>query len=112
MQRISESTPDFNVEGSALVRALELFRRNVTRLLNKESYGNASISPDANGNGTIAHGLNGTPSFVSVDIGGDNVYGVDPESVDGTNITVRVKDAAGADVTSGSYTIYWTAKLA
>src|SRR5690606_25010048 len=31
-----------------------------------ENWGNASISPDSSGNGTIAHGLAGTPDFVSV----------------------------------------------
>lgn len=75
------------------------------------NYGNASISPNANGNGTIAHGLAGTPNNVHVDIRGDNVNGVDVQSVDGTNITVRIKDAAGADVTAGSFTIDWEAKI-
>jgi hypothetical protein len=74
-------------------------------------YGSSSISPDANGNGTIAHGINGTPTHIVVGIRGDNVNGVDVESVDGTNITVRIKDAAGADVTAGSFTIDWEAKL-
>jgi len=75
------------------------------------SYGSISISPDANGNGTIPHTLVGTPNNIKVGVRGDNVNGVDVQSVDGTNITVRIKDAAGADVAAGSFTIDWEAKL-
>ncbi len=76
-----------------------------------ENWGKASISPDGSGNGTIAHGLAATPGYVAVHLGGDNVNGADPESVDGTNITVRIKDAAGADVTAGTFDVYWEARI-
>lgn len=74
-------------------------------------YGNASISPNANGNGTIAHLLPSTPSFANVNISGDNSYHAKVQSVDATNITVLIKDSSGADVASGTYTIYWIAKV-
>lgn len=113
-QRINPTRPSFDVKNDdfpSLTRALNIFRREVAKLFNSEAAGNASISPDGNGNGTIAHGLGAAPSYVAVHISGDNVNGVDPESVDATNITVRIKDAAGADVTAGSFTIYWHARL-
>ena len=76
-----------------------------------DNYGYASITPNATGNGTIPHGLKGAPSCVLVGIGGDHPYHVDVEAVDEINITVRIKDSSGADVTSGTYTIYWKAQL-
>ena len=76
-----------------------------------DGYGSASVTPDGNGNDTIAHGLKLAPSYVAVGIRGDNVNGVDVESVDATNITVRVKDAAGADVSAGSFTVDWKAQI-
>lgn len=88
--------------------------REIAIAINKigdTSYGNASISPDGNGNGTIAHGFTVTPSYVGVGISGDNAYHVKVQSVDATNITVLIIDSAGADVTSGSYTIYYEAKI-
>lgn len=76
-----------------------------------ETDGSESVSPDANGNADIAHGLSKTPETVQVGLRGDNTNGVDVESVDATNITVRVKDESGSDVTSGSFTVDWIAKL-
>lgn len=74
------------------------------------TFGNASISPDANGNDTIAHGLGETPSFVDVNIRGDNQNSAKVQSVDATDITVIIQDAAGADVTSGTFTVDWEAR--
>lgn len=71
--------------------------------------GSASITAATNGNATIAHGLRKVPSHAMVGIRGDNVNGVDVESLDATNITIRVKNAAGADVTSGTFTVDWVA---
>ena len=76
-----------------------------------DDYGNVAITPDANGNGTIAHGLKGTPKYVALGIRGDNANHVDAQAVDGTNITVRIKNAAGADVTAGTFTVDWKAQL-
>lgn len=78
---------------------------------NSTRYGNSSITPDANGNGTIAHGLSSIPDYVSTAIRGDNANGVDVQTLDATNITVRIKDASGADVTTGTYTIDWLARV-
>lgn len=77
----------------------------------KEAWGKAEITPDGNGNGTIAHGLAEEPTTALVGIRGDHGNGVDVESVDSTNITVRVKDASGADVTAGTFTVDWIARI-
>lgn len=76
-----------------------------------EKWGNASDTTDGNGNIVIAHGLVSTPSFVTLGLRGDNVNGVDVESVDGTNITARVKNASGADVTSTAVVVDWQARI-
>lgn len=76
-----------------------------------ENFGNASVSPDANGNATIAHGLIRAPSSVSLGLRGDNANSVQLQSVDSTNMTVRIRDASGADVTSGSFTVDWQAMV-
>jgi len=79
-----------------------------------EKSGQASIAPDASGNGTIAHGLASTPTFVSVGILGDTVAtGVEVQALSGTNITVRIyNESTGADVTSGTFTVMWHARAA
>lgn len=76
-----------------------------------ENYGTANVSPDALGEDTIAHGLAANPSFVQAVIVGDTPNHADVESHDGTNITVRIKDSSGADVTTGAYVVKWEAKL-
>lgn len=93
---------------------LNRWPREITRAVNNigdTKYGNQSISPDANGNGTIEHGFAVTPSYTIVHISGDNAYHAKVQSVDEDNITVLIIDSAGADVTSGSYTVYWSAKI-
>jgi len=94
----------------------DLYRwpKEITRAVNNmgdTAYGNESISPDANGNGTITHGFSVAPSYVSVNISGDNAYHAKVQAVSATTITVLVIDSAGADVTAGTYTIYWLAKI-
>lgn len=86
----------------------------VTKAINtigNTHYGSSSISPDANGNGTITHNFALIPNYVQVNISGDNQNIAKVQSVSATTITVLIKDAAGADVTSGTYTIYWIAKI-
>jgi hypothetical protein len=97
--------------GKQMENYLKNIRQGFTDKYSHSGQGNASVSPDANGNDTIAHGLSDTPDYVQVGIRGDNANGVDVESVDATNITVRVKDAAGADVTAGTFTVDWEAEL-
>ena len=75
-----------------------------------EKYGQATITPDGTGVDAIPHGLSGTPTFVSLNIKGDTQNIADPQSVDSTNITVRIKDSSGVDVVSGSYQVYWMAR--
>lgn len=75
-----------------------------------ENYGSAAISPDGTGNGVIAHGLLDTPSYSEVNLLGDTVNGVQVQSSDVTNLTVRIFDAAGADVTAGTFTVQWQAR--
>jgi hypothetical protein len=74
-------------------------------------YGSEAITPDGSGNGTITHNFSITPSYVNVNISGDNQYVAKVQSVSATTITVLIIDAAGADVTSGTYTVYWLAKI-
>lgn len=76
-----------------------------------DNKGSFSATPDGNGNITVAHGLSGTPTFASAQISGDTVNHVDVQSVDGTNLTLRIKDSSGADVTAGTITGYWRASL-
>lgn len=92
-----------NADGNSVVRGNIGYRT--------ENSGTASISPDANGNGTIAHGLIITPTAVTVSMGGDMANAVDVQTVGSTNITVRIKNpATNADVTAGAFTVYWEAK--
>ncbi len=76
-----------------------------------ETWGSQSISPDANGNGTITHNQANTPDFVHVAIRGDNAFEAVVQSVSSTTITVRIRDTTNnADVTTGSYTVDWEAR--
>lgn len=80
----------------------------------RESYGTASsLTPDASGNDTIAHGLAGTPTFVSADILGDVTNAqAEVQAVDGTNITLRFASTTdGSDITTGTYNVMWEAKV-
>ena len=76
----------------------------------QERSGSTTITAAANGNATIAHGMHSTPASALVGLRGDNVNGIDVESIDATNITVRVKNASGADVTSGTFVVDWNVR--
>ena len=69
--------------------------------------GITTITASTNGNATIAHGLRRTPSYVNAKLVGDSVNGIDVESYDATNLTVRVYGEDGADVTSGDFSCAW-----
>lgn len=75
-----------------------------------DNYGSASISPDANGEATISHGLGSTPRYVNAAIRADTTYSADVVSVSTTTLTVRIKNSSGADVTTGSYQVDWNAR--
>lgn len=93
---------------------IDRWPKEITKAVNQlgnTQYGSASISPDANGNGTIAHKLPSTPTYVSVGILGDNSNHAKVQAVSATNITVLIIDSTGADVAAGTFTIYWTAKV-
>lgn len=74
----------------------------------------SAVTPDANGNVLIPHGLDKTPIFATVGLNGDTpTRGVEVEGRDATNITARVfNQADGADVTAGSFNILWHARMA
>ncbi len=81
--------------------------------LDSFAYGqDVGIAPDGSGNDTIAHGLSTTPIYANVRLlGGGDTDDVEVESLDGTNITVRVYNTAdGTDVTSGTFTVMWEAR--
>lgn len=94
-----------------LILALQKAASSVNAIIDEQAEGEESGTPDANGNLTVAHGLPVTPDVVLVGIKGDTTNHADVESVDATNITVRIKDSAGADVTAGTQTFYWWAKV-
>lgn len=79
-----------------------------------ENSGTASVSPDGSGNGTISHGLSGTPTFAIAGVLGDTVTtGVEVQAVSANSIIVRIyNEATGADVTAGTFSVMWHARLA
>lgn len=110
---VKDCTFDGNVTAAVLNNSgyngsTKLFKDNLGWVT--DNYGSASVTPDGSGNGTIAHGLDVNPTYVEVSIVGDHGLHADVQSSSSTNITVRVKDSAGADVTSGTYVIKWAAK--
>lgn len=79
-----------------------------------ENWGLASVTPDGNGEATIAHGLSASPNYIHAQQSGDSpANDIEAKSGDATNITVRVHtEASGADVTSGSgIGCYWHARV-
>lgn len=76
-----------------------------------ENYGTASISPNGSGQGTITHGLTETPTFALADVRGDSVNEAEIVGYGATAITVRIHNAAGADVTAGTFNVHWIAKV-
>lgn len=76
--------------------------------------GQSSVSPGANGNATIAHGLSATPGFAAAniiaDLGGIDVH-VEIQAISATLITLRFSTSAGVDVTTGGpYNVAWLAR--
>lgn len=73
-----------------------------------QAIGSTTDTTDGDGELTIPHGVTGfTPDWATVSLVGDDANGVDVISVDGTNLVVRIKDAAGADVTATEVTVNW-----
>jgi hypothetical protein len=81
---------------------------------NNHKYGQqAGVSPDANGNALIAHGLSATPVFASASILGDVTnFNVEVQAVDSTNITLRFYNVSnGSDGTTGSFSVMWESRI-
>lgn len=100
------------VEFDTEAQALEFYNRGhflASEVM--ENSGTATDTTDANGNITIAHGLSRTPTLADISIVGDNQYIAKVQSLGASNITVLVKDAAGADVVSTSVTVGWRAEV-
>lgn len=76
-----------------------------------ENYGTASISPNGSGQGAITHGLTDTPTFALADVRGDSVNEAEVTGYGGSALTVRIHNASGADVISGTFNIHWIAKV-
>lgn len=79
-----------------------------------ENWGLVNVTPDANGEATIAHGLSASPNYIHAQLSGDSpANDIEAMGGDATNITVRVHtEASGADVTSGSgIGCYWHARV-
>lgn len=73
--------------------------------------GTEVVTPDSSGQATIAHGLIGQPRSAFADIQGDTPNHCDIVSRDATNLTVRIKNSSGADVTTGSFNVNWQAEI-
>ena len=77
-----------------------------------ENYGVQASTPNGSGNFTISHGLATTPSFMQVTLRGDNANEATVQTVSTTTITVRIRNTTtNADVTSGTQTVDWIARL-
>lgn len=75
--------------------------------------GATNITTDGNGEATIAHGGNGTPTgfmcHLLCNTAGREGYDIDVLSLGATTVTVRVHGVAGGDIASSTHTVYWTA---
>lgn len=91
---------------------IDRWPRRVSYMINRMGVrGSSSLTPDANGEAVITHNLDEAVSFVSLTLSGDHNYKVDHISDTTTTLTVRISDCAtGADVTTGTYTVYWEVK--
>ena len=76
-----------------------------------ENYDNISVSPDGSGDAVIAHGLKLAPQYANVILSGSSDYSAKITSVDATNINIKIVDFNGSAVTTGSYVIYWEARI-
>ena len=70
-----------------------------------DAWGSASVAD----NGTIAHGLSGTPTWVDLTAAAQGHIAT-VQAVDATNITVDLTDDAGTAITTAE-TVYWRARL-
>ena len=73
-------------------------------------FGITDVTPDGDGNATISHALGQSPDYAAVNLIGDQTDSVDVQSTSSSDITVRVRDADGADVTSGTHSVSWLVK--
>lgn len=87
-----------------------LWHASYKKMYFSENSGITPVTPNANGEGTIPHGLYKPPQSAVVSIKGRTVNSVDLIDVDGENIKVRIKNPRGKDVTAGSYEISWYSK--
>lgn len=75
-------------------------------------YGAGTVSTDSNGVATIAHGLAAAPVFYSAQTDGDDTYEATVQSVDSTNLSVRIRNTTtNADKASSSQRIIWRANI-
>lgn len=77
------------------------------------TYGTANLNMATEADGTclLAHGLNGTPTFVQLTLRTNTGITENVLSVDATNIDVELRNSAGALVTVGTYSVYYEARL-
>lgn len=87
-----------------------LWHASYKKMYLSENSGVTPVTPNANGEGAIPHGLYKPPQTAVVCIKGRTANNVDLIDVDGENIKVRIKNPRGADVTTGSYEISWHSK--
>ncbi len=76
-----------------------------------ENYGKTSISPDGSGDGVIPHGLKLAPQYANVILRGESTIIAKLTSVDSTNLNIKITDANGVPVTTGSYVVNWEARI-
>jgi len=71
-----------------------------------------TVTPDANGNVSITHGLSKAPSYANTMLLGDSgVNEVEVQAVSSTTITARIYNSTtGADVVGGNFVIMWQAE--
>lgn len=89
-------------------------RDNVWRVLDRSrrsAGGVASVTVDANGRATITHGLGSLPANAMSELEGNTSNRVNVFAKSSLNITVQVRDAAGAAVSSGTFSVSWRAWL-
>ena len=76
------------------------------------SYGSAAGTTDANGDIVVAHGLNGTPINIQImPAGAGDAYQGRVHARNGTDFTIRSRNAAGAAYANASVQYYYTAKM-
>ncbi len=81
------------------------------RLSVLETTSSATFSGTPSGAGllTIPHGLGVVPTRYSAQTVGSSFVVVNIDSVDATNLVVKLFDAAGAAITSGTWSVRWYA---